>query len=128
VSKKNFYAVKKGFTSMVIVETWEECSALVTGCPHARFKGFHTEQDAQDFLNWVEPKKKISQMNAKPPPKQEAGFDPIKYPCIKRKSYLCPVKHIYFKNRCVMRQGPTVTGENYVLSTDTSIPWEVSGE
>lgn len=56
--------------------------------------------------------------------RQEIETGPTFGKCLLRKSYRCPFKGIYFKNRCVVRQGPTVTGRDYVSSDDDSIPWD----
>lgn len=42
MSKKNFYAIKKGKNNVKnkIVSTWEECQKLVSGVPSAKYKGF----------------------------------------------------------------------------------------
>lgn len=47
--KKSHYAVAVGRTPG-IYSSWNECSAQVTGYPCAKFKGFTTMEEAQDFL------------------------------------------------------------------------------
>jgi len=49
--KKNFYAVKVGRKSNVVVSTWTECESLVTGFNGAQFKGFATYDEAIAYLN-----------------------------------------------------------------------------
>jgi ribonuclease HI len=46
--KKKYYAVKVGKTPG-IYETWEECSANVTGFPGAIYKSFGTIEEAEAF-------------------------------------------------------------------------------
>ena len=45
--KKRYYAVHRGRKDNVVVSTWAECSALVTGYPGAIFKGFYSNQPSQ---------------------------------------------------------------------------------
>ncbi|ORC84866.1 putative ribonuclease H1 [Trypanosoma theileri] len=49
-SKQKYYAVAVGRT-VGIFNTWGECEAQVSGFPHARFKSFSTEEDAQKFMD-----------------------------------------------------------------------------
>lgn len=49
-AKKNYYAVAKGLDGPKIYRTWPECQAVVNGFPNAKFKGFATEREAQDFI------------------------------------------------------------------------------
>ena len=48
--KRKHYAVARGRSVPAIYETWDECSAQVTGFPGARYKSFKTRAEAQDFL------------------------------------------------------------------------------
>jgi hypothetical protein len=120
--KKTHYAVRVGKRSNVIVKTWRECSALVTGFPGALFKGFDQEQAALNYLAGSRPTKKTKPQKPQKP-QQRSFWDQEKYPCIERKSYRDLVTGIYYKNRCVRRRGPTMTGVNYEPSTDDSVPW-----
>jgi ribonuclease HI len=57
--RKNFYAVRNGKTPG-IYRTWEECKQQVDGYAGAVFKGFATQQEAEDFMRGVvarDPKK-----------------------------------------------------------------------
>lgn len=45
-----FYAIKKGRKNDQIVETWKECSDLVSGFSGAIYKSFSTRQEAEEFL------------------------------------------------------------------------------
>lgn len=47
--KKKYYAVKKGLTTGVF-ESWPECQECITGYSGAEFKGFSTQQEAEDYL------------------------------------------------------------------------------
>ncbi|GAX12475.1 hypothetical protein FisN_24Hh049 [Fistulifera solaris] len=47
--KKRFYAVARGH-STGIFRSWQQCEAQVKGYSGASFKGFATEQEAQNFL------------------------------------------------------------------------------
>ena len=59
--RKKYYAVKKGgHGSPCIVQSWAECSQLVTGVPGAVFKGFATLHDAEAFLGREAPIRSIS--------------------------------------------------------------------
>jgi phosphoribulokinase len=48
--KKKFYAVAVG-KNPGIYDTWEECEKQVKGFSKAKFKGFATSEDAQQFIN-----------------------------------------------------------------------------
>lgn len=52
MSKKNFYAIKKGKNNVKnkIVSTWEECQKLVSGVPSAKYKGFKELEEAEIYL------------------------------------------------------------------------------
>lgn len=52
---KKFYAVKHG-KSTGIVNSWDECKAMVDGVPGAKYKGFSTLEDAEAYLNDEAPK------------------------------------------------------------------------
>lgn len=49
MAKKNFYAVKVGI-KIGIFKTWAECSKYVAGYPNAKFKGFATYEEAENYL------------------------------------------------------------------------------
>ena len=49
MAKKNFYAVKVG-KNTGIFKTWAECSDSVTGFNGAVYKGFATQEEAEEFL------------------------------------------------------------------------------
>jgi ribonuclease HI len=49
MAKKNFYAVARGKVRGVYT-TWAECSAQVTGVNGAKFKGFATKAEADQFM------------------------------------------------------------------------------
>jgi len=53
MAKYNCYAVKQGRKTNVIVATWAECDALVTGVAND-FKGFKSTADAQAWLDQSE--------------------------------------------------------------------------
>ena len=53
MAKKKIYAVKKGKT-VGIFKTWEECKSVVNGYPGAEYKGFYTEEEANNYLAEVE--------------------------------------------------------------------------
>lgn len=50
MAKKNFYAVKVGKTPG-IYKTWDECEANVKEYPGAKYKGFKTLIEAEDYIN-----------------------------------------------------------------------------
>jgi len=112
--KKNYYGIKVGRRSNIVVDTWDKCSALVTGHKGAIFKGFIFEDEAIKFAG--KPKKKVE---SKP---DDAGSKPEpmiytvvnrKPECIERKSYKDPYSGIYYKNRCVRRYYATTIGNDY---------------
>lgn len=49
---KKYYAVRVGKTPG-IYHTWDECKAMVDGYPGAKYKGFASLAEAEDFLNGV---------------------------------------------------------------------------
>lgn len=49
-STMKYYAIRKGRSGPMIVKTWEECSAQVTGFPGAEFKSHSTESEALHYL------------------------------------------------------------------------------
>jgi hypothetical protein len=125
--KNKIYAIKKGHQSGVVVDTWEQCKALVDGCKGAIFKGFqaHQEEQAKKFAkhgNYGKhtPKTKAAKTTS-------STWDNDKYPCIQRKTYRDPFTGVLYKNRCVMRRGPTTIGKDYKPHIGNSLPWETSG-
>jgi len=120
--KKKFYAIREGKRSMVVVKTWDECSRLVTGHPGALFKGFGNESAALTWLadGLLHPGKKKTKSKA---PGKKPTWDQDKYPCIERKTYRDQVTGVLYKNRCIRRRGPTMTGINYKPHIGNSLPW-----
>lgn len=53
MAKKKIYAVKKG-KKIGIFKTWNECKESVEGYPGAEYKGFFTEEEANEYLSGVE--------------------------------------------------------------------------
>lgn len=49
---KKYYSVRVGKTPG-IYHTWDECKAMVDGYPGAKYKGFASLAEAEDFLNGV---------------------------------------------------------------------------
>ncbi|MBO5473222.1 MAG: ribonuclease H family protein [Lachnospiraceae bacterium] len=50
MAKRKIYAVKKG-KATGIFETWDACKAAVDGYPGAEYKGFHTKEEAVQYLS-----------------------------------------------------------------------------
>ena len=135
MSINNYYAVKVGRVNNTIVRSWSKCSALVTGHPGAVFKGFRFEEEAAKYLGVLTslPNQRAqgraqdiqdvckSRPSKSKPHKRKSFWDEEKFPCTMRGDYM----HNGFlrKNRCIMRSGPTVTGEDYIPSSSTSVPW-----
>jgi ribonuclease HI len=120
---KSYYAVRKGRKSNVVVKSWAECEQLVKGFPGAIYKGFglYQKNEAYKFAESGDygkftPKEK--------PAKRRSLYETPHWPCIKRKSYTDPITGIYYKNRCVMRRGPTIVGDNYAPTGETGVPWQ----
>ena len=120
--KKTHYAIRVGKRSNVIVKTWRECSALVTGFAGALFKGFDRESAALAWLAAPPPTKGRPKIKRSSQDKKSTWNQDL-YPCIERKSYRDLITGIYYKNRCVRRSGPTMTGANYKPHIGNSIPW-----
>ena len=53
MAKKKIYAVKKGKETGIFYN-WDECKASVEGYPGAEYKGFFTEEEANDYLSGLE--------------------------------------------------------------------------
>lgn len=51
MSKNNYYAIRKGRKSDVIVESWDECEELTSGFKGAEFKGFKIKYEAMHYLD-----------------------------------------------------------------------------
>ena len=125
--KKAYYAVKKGRKSNVIVLTWAECEQLVKGFSGAVFKGFPSHQYeqaikfAQSGAYKNQHKKKSRQAAAQT--KSGHSWDNGKYPCIERKSYTDTLTGVFYKNRCVRRQGLNTVGKLYKPHIGTSCPF-----
>ncbi len=114
-----YYAVKRGRQSGVIVRSWDDCKKLVDGFSGAVYKSFTNEDVAADWLSEPirarrEPYRKGETLNQR--------FNRLNK-CVMRKTYTDPFTGELYVNRCVMRKGPTIVGENYVPSNDTSVPW-----
>lgn len=54
MAKNKFYAVKKGKVTGIF-SSWEETKLSVTGFPGAEYKGFPTQEDAENYLNGNNP-------------------------------------------------------------------------
>lgn len=50
MAKKNFYAIKAGHQTGIF-NSWDECKRLVEGYPNAKYKGFSTLKEAQNYMN-----------------------------------------------------------------------------
>lgn len=48
MAKNSYYAIKN---TKQVVNTWDECKAIVNGMPKAQFKKFSTMEEAQAFIN-----------------------------------------------------------------------------
>lgn len=121
--KKNFYAIKRGSTSNVVVRTWAECSALVTGVSGAIFKGFQKEGEAMAFAGSLKASKPAIKKVKRSLTKKRSKQRGKQYPCIERKSYTDPFTGEFYQDRCVRQFISRVVGVNYVESADSSIPW-----
>ena len=122
--KKAYYAIRKGHQSGVVVESWDVCKELVDGCKGAIFKGFpaHQKKQAEQFAKHGDYGKYTPKAKPKKPANRRSFWDNEKYPCIKRGDYW--KNGIFFKNRCIMRRGPTMVGEHYSPSGETGVPWQ----
>lgn len=118
-----YYAIRTGRKNNIIVTSWDECSKLVTGFPKAVFKSFKSWQE-DDAIKFAQSGSYENQSKPKAKPK-------IKLPrqnkpwgkCVEWKSYRDTLTGMFYKNRCVVKLGGTVVGENYIESDDTSCPF-----
>jgi viroplasmin and RNaseH domain-containing protein len=119
--KKNFYGIKKGLKSNIVVKTWDECSRLVTGCPGAIFKGFVTEAEAVKFSA----SGNYGKYTPKEKPKVKDEIKKAWGKCLERKSYKDLITGVFYKNRCVLKYVATTTGINYrsVDTVSAVAPW-----
>jgi hypothetical protein len=118
-----YYAVRVGRENGVVVRSWDECKKLVDGYSGAQFKSFWDEDSAIDFASDTPTPKRTKKKAYRKGETLNDRFNRLN-PCVERKSYFCPVKGVYFNNRCIRRKGPTITGSNYIPNNDTSIPWD----
>jgi hypothetical protein len=84
------------------------------------FKGFGQEPAALAYLAGSPPARKKSKPRSLG---KKASWDQDKYPCIERKTYRDQVTGVLYKNRCVRRRGPTMTGKDYKPHIGNSLPW-----
>ena len=119
--KKKFYAIRVGRKNNVVVGSWPSCQRLVDGYPGAIFKGFanHQKTEAEAFAQRGQYR---SHTKVVKPKAKKSFWDNDKYPCIARGDYWKNGKLLI--NRCVVRRGPTKTGEDYIPSNDRSVPWD----
>ena len=121
--KKKYYAIRKGRKSGIVVTSWDDCRRLVEGYSGAIFKGFTSWQEKEalqfaksgDYGEWTP---KVKQEKSR---KDINAWDGEKYPCIKRGDYY--KNGVFYKNRCILRQGPRLVGINYIPSEDTGCPF-----
>jgi len=130
---KKYYAIRKGSTSHVVVESWAVCEVLVKGISGADFKRFNNEQDARDFAQVdqfdqqeenapsVSPKKKLIKPGKRKP--QRKGKRQGKGKCTERKSYRDTATGEFHKNRCVAEYWGQTVGSNFILDTATHCPF-----
>jgi len=106
MAKKNYYAIKIGYTPNIIVESWHECWKLTNGYAGAIFKGFTCYQQAVDFLAL-----------------RKAKWDKSKAP-------LKPVKakkrrpRYYTKNGIRYAGYGITVGINYTGNAESGVPWD----
>ncbi len=123
--RKAFYAIRKGRKNNVVVTSWDECSKLVTGYPGAVFKGFGfmEEEKAKAYAMSTATPKYLKKPVKKAAKKQGNVYGKSIGKCIERRSYRDPFTGVFYKNRCVIRRGPTITGEFYQPTDITSCPF-----
>lgn len=109
--KKKYYAIKAGKKSGIVVNTWTECALLVAGYKGAIYKGFgqHQKAEAEQF--------------AKSGKKPASNYATPHWQCTLRKSYHDSFTGVLYKNRCVMRKGPTIRGEHFKPHIGNSCPF-----
>ncbi len=119
---KHFYAVRKGRKSGVVVKSWDECKSLVDGYKGAIYKGFSVwqQEEAEKFAQSGDYGKYTPKVKKEKKPNQHK---PNKYPCIEKADYRDTRTGIFYKNRCIRRQGPRVVGKNYKPHIGNSLPW-----
>lgn len=63
--KKKYYAVRKGLKPGIYT-SWEECEKNTKRFPDAKYKGFYTMEEAEDYLNNTDLGENIANNNNKP--------------------------------------------------------------
>ncbi len=132
MAKKNYYAVREGIESGVIVEEWYDCERLVKGHKGAKFKGFVTMREAKSYLQGYKPVQKQNQEK-----KNKQGYiDTRDYEASEYLGTFLPAtdkkdKYGAYKPAYYMKQGVRhanygrTIGENYVPYTgdESVVPW-----
>jgi len=109
MAKKTHYAIRRGRQSMMIVNSWDKCRALVEGFGGAEFMGFTCKEHAEMYLSSYAP--------------AGAGGEFIPPTDIRDKfGYFKP--RYYSENGCQLAYYGTTIGANYHPSTETGLPWE----
>ena len=116
-----YYAIRTGRKDNVVVESWGECSNLVTGYPKAVFKSFQPWEYDEALRFAKEGKyRNPGVVKSKVKPKKQSK---ILGKCLQRKSYTDIFTGEYYNNRCIEREYKTITGIDFIESTDTSCPF-----
>lgn len=123
--KNKYYAIRKGHRSNIIVQSWDECKRLTSGCPGAIFKGFpaHEENKAKQFAKYGSHKG-----TSHKPLRQNNDWNNDLYPCAERKDYRDGITGVQYRDRCVRRDGPTTIGSRFKPHIGNSVPWRTVRE
>ncbi len=120
--KKKYYAILRGRLNNKVVDTWLECSNLVTGHKGAKFKGFKYKEDAIKYAkvgkakkHYVLPAKVTKHIPA--PIKEDMNFTvdlTRKGECLMRGRFMNN------PNRCLSRFQATTVGNDYIANVKGS--------
>ena len=115
------YAIRKGRKNNLVVDTWEECSALVTSYPGAIFKSFKPWQldEARAFASGRVPRVKNGHRLVK---YNKSDFN--KNSTLKPYQ-VCLHRGLFEgKMRCLIRHWGETVGKDYAPEPDNdSVPW-----
>lgn len=116
------YAIRVGRKNNVIVNTWDECEALVSEYPGAIYKSFKIWQldEAKAFASAHGKTTNNPRKTHRPDP----HFKSRKY-AVPKPHQVCLVRGMFEgKRRCLVRYWATTVGENYEPNDSTEIPWK----
>ena len=122
-----YYAIRQGYKKDIIVQSWDECSALVTGYSGAEFKSFKDFGLAEQYLNVKRVKRtvKVKKKQVDRPKMVNRTFDLDTYSMDSSGKGDCLHRGMFMgKNRCLIRDFGKTTGVKFKPHIGTRPPFE----